>query len=467
MQLAVEFLTGRVVATNPDREDGVDWPIGPGRLFAALAAAAFHLPPSQRPQAHSWLRWLETQAPPRIYACEPQRVTVAQTYGVRNASNVPFMYAAKHPAEDVVFLREMPLLDSVMYFVYDSALPEEYREIATVTCANVTYVGASESLALVRLSDDPIPDTLACYAPNSDGEITIEQPYAGRLHDLEAAYAFFMRPERRNYEGRGIPAGLVVPYARRHEDPTTAYRTILPLAFLQAEGRVGPMRDLLDGSALVDLARKAFLSKLPTGASPVLTGHNADGERFAGEHVAFIPLADVGIPHGTGVVRGVGLVLPRELSELDEAIARQAWDLGRLQFDNVWWPVGPRTLLSRPYRALEPRRYGAPSRIWRSVTPIVFNVPPRRGRPLVDILTRMLTEIDVDVPLVEVRSGAHPLVSGALHVRDHGLPMHQAFHLKLTFAAPLRGPLLIGRKRFAGLGLCLPQPEDDDAKTRV
>ena len=56
--LAVEFLTGRYVATAFNDRERAEWPPHPARVFSALVATHFEEP---EPPARAALEWLEQQ----------------------------------------------------------------------------------------------------------------------------------------------------------------------------------------------------------------------------------------------------------------------------------------------------------------------------------------------------------------------------------------------------------------------
>jgi CRISPR-associated protein Csb2 len=69
--IAWEYLTGRVVATDPTNRERSEWPPHPGRVFMALAAAWFET--GEDPAEGEALRWLERLGDPelRLPAVEP------------------------------------------------------------------------------------------------------------------------------------------------------------------------------------------------------------------------------------------------------------------------------------------------------------------------------------------------------------------------------------------------------------
>ena len=87
------------------------------------------------------------------------------------------------------------------------------------------------------------------------------------------------------------------------------------------------------------------------------------------------------------------------------------------------------------------------------------------------IVQRWCQNAGIATPVVDVRVSAVPLVPGGVRLakvetirRDRdGATWRPYFHVEITFAEPVRGPVVIGRARHFGLGLCVPRREVSDA----
>ena len=246
-----------------------------------------------------------------------------------------------------------------------------------------------------------------------------------------------------------------------------------------------PLRRALDLTVAV---RGALLSHADAPRSEILSGHepSSDGRPTPPtrrDHLALVPLAFVGHPHADGLIRGVGLVLPRS-ADLDERAvvvdALRKWmssdgeDVALVQLGRS----GVRRLILRDQLSapatLQPETWCRPSGHWVSATPIVLDRFPGelwRGSPgrvaaaersAVETIKRSCefaglprprrVEIELSPPLVAVPSvGAFPTYeSPGRKVR------RPAVHARLWFDVPVAGPVLIGAGRFFGYGLCRP-----------
>jgi len=131
----------------------------------------------------------------------------------------------------------------------------------------------------------------------------------------------------------------------------------------------------------------------------------------------------------------------------------------------VWdWFLDRETRESPPM-TLRPGTWTGPSRVWASVTPVVLHHHPKRREGEVERIAReafasaLLPE---PFGLVISPVSFHP---GAGHIRSMpeygeggaGMCRYQV-HMKVEFASPVYGPVLVGRGRFRGYGLFRPCP---------
>jgi CRISPR-associated protein Csb2 len=134
----------------------------------------------------------------------------------------------------------------------------------------------------------------------------------------------------------------------------------------------------------------------------------------------------------------------------------------RLRLNPLGWPE-VRSVEGVPDReSLRTARYTATARFWASVTPFVSELLGSRdnngNRRLVRRACRRVGLPDpVDCALV----GTSPIrgVPPANHFLVRRGPDEPAFrcrHVLLDFGRPVQGPILIGRFRYFGMGMCLP-----------
>jgi len=177
---------------------------------------------------------------------------------------------------------------------------------------------------------------------------------------------------------------------------------------------------------------------------------------------------------------GLALVWPREVADSDRRAALNAIanfvrndprKVSLLHFgrDGSW------SLSLEPDSArasLRFARYARAARRWGTVLPVVLDRHPK-DKPdmdLASIVTRACVSIGLSAESVDglaIDVHKHAPINGAPSAPEvrKCLPEDSPYrskplaHLILTFAQPIRGPLLLGAGRFRGLGLCLPLDE--------
>jgi CRISPR-associated protein Csb2 len=487
-RIAVEFLSGRCYAARWEAPDRPDWPVDSARFFSGMTAAIRRIDPGEQVVARRWLESVESLAPPVVVAVEPPlNPPRAFSYAVRPvvAVNQKLKLPVINPRTDRLPVTSTPLLDPVLIFEYDADIAEAQRPVIERLLANVTYVGSSESMVRAYLTDEADHEKHVRYVPRGHAEfreskhglITLRAPSNGRLAHLDAAYADLQRAGRNSYEPRTLGQARPVTYAitrsEQQQSATISYADMdemVPLEFVGrfenelADKSYGNLRnrpDLDSGRFAVatSAVRRAFLSNLGDNAPEELTGHpiGQPNERTTLSHVAFVPLAEIGFLHATSRLRGVAMVLPRSLTNDLRQQALKAFRFPFITFGNVSWTV--KNLLDSDLTSLKPQRYRASSRTWVTATPIVLPRYPKRREGVVDIVARALANAGLPTP-DSIETSPVPFVEGAYPVASYRqiVPGNRYIvHARIVFEGRVRGPVMIGRHRHQGYGLCLPQ----------
>jgi CRISPR-associated protein Csb2 len=204
------------------------------------------------------------------------------------------------------------------------------------------------------------------------------------------------------------------------------------------------------------------------GSEPLtalLHGHNGD------THCAVAGLPFVGSPHADGHTMGFAVVLPRGASLDDRRLVLRAcaelaehglhlpglghWSLEPSEPDTIDWTLRPET-------------WTRPSRAWQSATPILLDRFPKKNGPRVEeIVSASCRRVGLPDP-VKIEHGPYAKLEGVppvpafrLHRAGEEKP-RWAVHVRLAFAVPVRGPVLLGAGRYFGLGLLRPAKGDVD-----
>lgn len=145
------------------------------------------------------------------------------------------------------------------------------------------------------------------------------------------------------------------------------------------------------------------------------------------------------------------------------------------------WDLVQQQLESRAYN-LRPSTWTRPSTTWTTATPMLFDRHPgdltdrkpsrRRSalRKAHEIVNTAVARIGLPPP-VSVELSELPWLIGSEHARmfrhfkaDKSPNPRPRMHVRIRFAQPVRGPLLLGAGRFRGLGLFRPVTADPEVE---
>jgi CRISPR-associated protein Csb2 len=437
-------LIARWSVTRADRKDKADWPPSPDTLFSALVASAASLGNA----CHPALYWLESLGNPAIEAeLDPPILSAVRTYDPVADANMwqpksrkGRMHNRIHHPEPVTWSWETDATEHV----------QALQEIAR----NVTYIGSSRGPVLARadLVATPLSDEALIPAAGR-GWRQIRGIYPGRLDELEAAFQRGERPR---------PTQTVGYVQRSRRLVVSRWEQMIPLRRVTGhELHVSHTVPVAEG------VRQALMKHLPGEAPGVLTGHAADGTSLAGEHLAIVPLPRVHDDYADGTLYGVGLMLPRGLSDRDyslllDGLARWMQAGGKVSIGPITWAMA--IAHGEPLKSLRSNRYEGETTTWSTVTPVVFDRHPRRSLGLRDVIAAMCEEVGLPAPR-QVEAAAKGVLKGTAPSIAHGLGQRTYLrkkytaHLRLTWSQRVPGPILLGRGRYFGMGVMLPEED--------
>ena len=508
--LGVELLMGRALITSWDNREVPEWPPHPDRVFMALVAAwgESGADPAQR----DVLEWLERLDPPALWV--PRAVSVREpftSFVPVNDTEIKEMkpekerkakshtkvvskdkakgkipktweerYYAPSRLEAAYQLlpqnrnrqpRSFPAVvpESPTHFlIFDSDVPANLRPALEAVCAQVTYLGHSATPVRVGLHDDPPPANLVPTTRQATQQLRVFG--AGRLESLASRYAAGLRPQPSRWQGYAAPA---TPEGVEFVDgPFDAGLFV----FRHAGGR----RFGLESCGIIaDALRRALMERHGPNPPEWLSGHVADGAVSRQPRPAYLPLAFVGREHADGHLLGIALAVPDTFDQVEQLFAlltkHDHPDYAGLPYlalvvkhgdavvGDLVLDFDDRPERSRPH-TLQDRNWIAPARQWTTVTPAVLPQFPRRGLSAEDVVAAACVQAGYPEPS-EVRVGLAPFLAGvphsrAFHVKPReGRPPRPLTHAQLTFPVAVRGPVIVGAGRYAGYGVCRPQPE--------
>jgi CRISPR-associated protein Csb2 len=473
LTLEIEHLLGVAFAAQSPASSAPDWPTQPDRVFSALVAAWGAR--GEQAGERAALEWLEAQHPPEISASTGFARTPATVFvppndpltGRVGDKNVMPTLRERKPRRFPAYRPD----DPVVHLVWREATADSATMAAlNALAADTPYVGHSASLTRCRFHAGDAPEQTVPAR---------RRVYRGRLARLEAD--FQARPRRRPSPGETVRA----PAPRKPEPQ----RSVFADRWLVLEHVGGDEMPDLRAAALVS---KALRSALMSGYKkdgreaaipPLVSGHAPDGAPLAEPHLAIAPLAFLGAEYADGHVYGFALIPPRDgdllasehFQDAVRAVATE-WNKERGWRELALECGGFRLILTpsgeNARASLDPRPYVAVARTWATCTPVVLDRHLKakgnaeRDAEVAGLLHQACVNVGLPGP-ERIASGKHSAVRGAPPAYPSGsmprwmrwrlpesLASRQLTHAVLQFPEPVRGPVLLGAGRFAGLGLC-------------
>jgi len=178
-----------------------------------------------------------------------------------------------------------------------------------------------------------------------------------------------------------------------------------------------------------------------------------------------VPLANVDHRFADGTIKGIAVVLPRDMN--DEDVLRLDMAMGRLRTLH-FGPLGDLSVRvlggQDEAKSLNFRRYAEAATTWVSVTPVALSIHPKPKKGLTEeaSLLRDISRLGLPEP-VELYLQNVSFVRGAPRAQDtfrqgvSALTGRLLRHVHIQFPRTVEGPLLLGAGRHMGFGLLLPR----------
>jgi CRISPR-associated protein Csb2 len=453
--IEADFLLGSLVASS--REDRPEWPPHPARLFYALACAHFESAGDASERAA--LEWLE-QTPPVVHADR-------EFHGRQFTYYVPVgdKPEERQPKHAHLVVPRVPAAS----FAWTADPAPGAAEALRGLCARVASLGDSSSFVRLSLADSA-RSLGATWTPRGSTPrgMDMRVPFPGLLNELMKAHEL--------YAARGVRGWLPCAHVWYDISPDESTAPADPLQtpiagefedlwlFRRTDG---PALPAISAASAADALRRAVLAQWPDphAIPEEVSGHDPSGAKSRHPHVAYLVVPAAGHPHSSGHLVGVGAAIPAGLTPQTK---KALWDalsrITRLSLRPGPWTLEPVYGADTPDipLSLSASRWTRPSRLWASVTPVVLPAHPHDGPFGTDAeeAVRRACELS-DLPRPsQLALSPVSFVPGAPTAREFP-PYAKAasaprVHVLLEFPHPVRGPILIGRGRYTGLGLCLP-----------
>lgn len=457
--IEVELLAGRYTATSAFDYGQPEWPPHPDRLFSALYCAYAEGPFGDAER--DALLWMESLAPPALAASDAVRRETPKSYVPPNDASdleaVPDFRTTKAPRRFPTVIPD----ERIVHFVWDprnSQDIERHREALQRLGEHVQYLGHSSTPVRVTVADF---DGDVTYEPDPSGTIPIRVPRPGRLEELEYRYSIDERPVP------SASASYVKTDEQKDSDiPTSCFSEMV--VFRREEG---PRFPLEGAYKLTSKVRAAVMSRAEDPVRPIITGHTEDGTPLQGDHIAYIPMANVDHRHADGAVLGFALLMPEETTPDQRRYVYRALErhtaegedvLDTLRFrDTANLQVSRTPVPTR--KSLQPKTYKGPARQWATMTPMVYDRFPKDkdGDRKKDIIIRACKRIGLPQPQ-SIGFDTHSPLDGVPPSTEFFVSPKASFanrprtHVVLAFEEPVRGPVVLGAGRYFGLGVMRP-----------
>jgi CRISPR-associated protein Csb2 len=490
--IGIELLMRRAIISQWDSREALgrqrepEWPPHPDRVFMALVAAWGEAgEDAYQREALEWLEKLE--APSLAVPLEVSKRTAFTSYVPVNDDNSPMgkkgpfgpmgsmpIGRNRQPRQFPAVVPESP----TMFLMWYLDLPANLRPALAKVCELVTYLGHSASPVRVWVEDQPPGPTLI---PNDNRATHQLRMFAGgRLTYLKNRYDAGLRPQPSLWQG----------YARPDKNASAEVQDgpFDPGIFVLCE-LPGNRRYTLESCGLIgDAIRTELMRRHGPRAPEWLTGHATDGSPSKQERPAYLPLGFVGHKHADGHLLGIALAVPHDFEHTERLFELLGDHDGKnpheIEAGVPYLPVkviqthsenrkDSDLELALDYRpegrrqsTLKSFTWTQPNRNWRTVTPIMLPLFPRRGLAAEDVVAKACVDAGYPSP-VAVRVNFAPLLQGvphsrAFHVKPRqGKPPRPFTHAAIEFPVPVRGPVLIGAGRYSGYGACRPLIQED------
>lgn len=512
LALRVEFLTGVYMATkhNDPERASPEWPPHPDRLYSALVAAAGRLAENGSEDLTvdtiEALHWLQDIGAPQIW-CSSARCRDAPLVAMPENPHIEEVWThprgtdhQREPTRQARILQRLlpayrkpatlPIPAVVpdepdVWFVWPNADPGVHLGTLRNISARVPYLGRSRSLVRITVEERaPQPN----YVPDPSGDQVLRVPGPRRLE--------YLREKYRRDGGKPEPSPelryrAVDDIGEPDKLPTMSVPSdawILQLSprdvSLPVTAAV-PVSESLRSAVLERVHRESCGCDMWRGRLPhwheavecyrtipvVLSGREMDGRRTANPHVAFLPLPFVNARqrHADGTFKGIAVLLPPSIEPRAKRLLARA--LSGITNEGLripgigTWHLSEVPAETSPLHTLDWSAWTKPAAVWATATPVAFDHYPKGADDELRVLLAGLRTTGFDPHLVaEVSIGTHSPLHGTqpcqAYYERSGRARSWLRHVVFRFDRPVRGPVLLGRLRYFGLGLFYPGGDD-------
>ncbi len=492
--LEIEYLTGVSFSSELHEPSKPEWPPHPDRVFLALISSWGHFKNSTEANA---LRWLESQEPPNIlfpnHHCRTCFFSFVPTSGNLEKKIFPEGVKTKpilNLNSSIVRKKRMfpsvvlPDNDKTVYLVWqDVDPPQDILHSLSSMASRISYIGHSASLVRVRVTDKTNLESVNRYVRDYDGQYFLRCPNKGRFERLTSEFES-RSSEDTQFQWRPNMAPI---YKYKKLEEIVQSRMSSEWTVLSCQQGFIPILETFP--IVAKKMRDAIMSHIEEGpVNDIISGHKADHTILQKEHMAIVPMANIGWKtHSDGRLLGIGIILPRHSShgteeriQLKQAIVKFLNSNNRHKQEHPMAVQGNGVLKFGSFGSLHLRkhddsrlslscdRYVKSANTWASVTPIVLDQYPKKNKSPEEIIAKSCVNIGLPKPASITTSryskiyGAPPAYMTTKSNKGWQSPKPGLFnkrfvcHATVSFDVKISGPVILGAGRYYGMGLCLP-----------
>lgn len=489
---AAAWLCLQIDLLEPRFHGTPEWPPSPARAFQALVSAAGRGRPLA-PRDTAALEWLERLAPPLVGAPRAKRGKAANHYVPNNDIDAVGGVPSRVEKIRVSKPAHVRILDEGIPFFYLWEIEEVSEHVDSLRAIALHLHqfgrGVDAGHATISVLDE---ETFESIIENYDGHwlspgpgqrsVGLKCPTSGSLQRLvdrfEASQSrletviekkktkqVFSQPPMVNFPEVRYGGRLqALPYDIVPSSGTSGQLTPWPLS--RAHDLVVGLRDGMH-SALCDALganHRESLARTVIGRGDDATSHVPPEER-----IQLVPLPSIGHEHVSPQIRRILLLLPRKSDIPSEDLK---WALERCELLGET----PSRLVPAEDGSMA-ERYLQDAVRWQTTTPAALAAGRRRIDPddvqakggserraeeaaAISGVRDALRHAGVRERPVDVRVQREPFGVKGLRAERFAegtrFSKESLWHVSLTFATPISGPLVLGNGRFLGLGVMHP-----------
>lgn len=449
---------------------GEEWPPAPMRLMQAIVAG--NALAGRLDNSVSTLSWFEQLDPPTIHAPEVQVGDDFTAYVPRNSDDITLREYYKDIAAYEIRARRRGRYDAQPThrrwiprpIAYEWSVDDDAsaRQLGRLS-HELVCLGRAEDLAFAQfqLADTPLGRDATTWSP-SPSQAFMRNPLRVPVSGSLASLTVREHARKERMESKSFVDPPIVYDERSYDCGSCSSQRPFLLYDLHDLGQNGWLRwRHNEGVTVAAMIRHALSTRVPQAYVDYATGHTK-GE-LIDDRLSWIPLPTIGHTHADGRIRRAMVLGPEGEQHNSERFREIRHALAHAPLLQHGKQVG--TIDETDDVGGVVRSYLDAGTRWHTVTPLVTHGRTTRGgrqkgkfdpHKAEKLILAAFANAGLP-PVVAMHYQPAPFERSGRAARDYRVPRHLAalsrFHVSVTFAEPVSGPVLVGVGRHYGLGL--------------